>query len=135
MAGPPFPVTVIEDYLRHYRTSAPARDPRLTLIRFYHLAETQEQALSEARVLLEPFVDRMRKTTSTMQPGWTPWMEMDRLIADSLIGTKTTVHAKLVQLRQDIAPRAVILKPISPDFEKRKRDLRIFGERLIAGSD
>lgn len=131
MAGPPFPLARVKDYLRHYRHAAPGRDPRLALIRFHHLAETREKAVDEARVLLQSFVERMRRTTAAMQPGWTPWMEMDRLIEDSLIGSETDIQAKIAQIRLEIGPRSLILKPISPDFEKRRRDLRVFGERLI----
>jgi alkanesulfonate monooxygenase SsuD/methylene tetrahydromethanopterin reductase-like flavin-dependent oxidoreductase (luciferase family) len=131
LAGPPFPLATIKDYLHLYRSIASERSPRLTLIRFYHLAKTQEQALSEARMLLKSFVDRMRETTAAMQPGWTAWMEMDRLIEDSLIGTEAAISAKLAQLQKDIGPRAVILKPVSPDYEKRRQDLHIFGEKIM----
>lgn len=132
MAGPPFPLAAVKDHLRRYRRAAPVQDPRLTLIRFYHLAETQAQALDEGRALLESFVERMRRTTTAMQPEWTAWMEMDRLIEDSLIGTETAIRAKIARLQQELGPRALILKPISPVFEKRRQDLRIFGEKFLS---
>jgi hypothetical protein len=28
-------------------------------------------------------------------------------------------------------PRSLILKPLSPNFQKRKGDLRVFGERIV----
>ncbi len=131
MAGPPFPLARVRDYLRHYREIAPARDPRLVLIRFYHVAETREQALREAQGLLQAFIERMQMTTAKMQPEWTSWMKMDRLIADSLIGSEGEIRAKIAAIYHDLAPRSLILKPISPDFAKRKGDLQMFGNNLM----
>ena len=78
MAGPPFPLGGIADTLRLYRGAA-QRDPKLILMRFYHLAPTRAQAVDEAAVLLQPFIERMRKTTASMQPAWTPWFETARV--------------------------------------------------------
>lgn len=130
MAAPPFPLAGIAESVRLYRAAARECDPRLVLIRFYHLAATREDAIAEARVFLQPFVDRMRVTTAKMQPEWTPWMVLERLIEDSLIGTLQDVGEKIAAIKRDLGPRSLILKPLSPDFQKRKQDLRVFAEKI-----
>jgi alkanesulfonate monooxygenase SsuD/methylene tetrahydromethanopterin reductase-like flavin-dependent oxidoreductase (luciferase family) len=132
MAAPPFPLARIRDSARLYRETAPGADPRLVMIRFLHLAPTREQAIAEAKVFLQPFIDRMQITTAKMQPEWTPWMVLEPMIADSLIGTEADVCAKIDQIRQEMNPRSLVLKPLSPDFQKRKADLRVFGEKIRA---
>jgi hypothetical protein len=59
-------------------------------------------------------------------------MVLEPMIADSLIGTEADVCAKIDLIRQEINPRSLILKPLSPHFQKRKQDLRVFGEKIRA---
>jgi len=130
MAAPGFPLAHSRDTLRLYREVAPQADPRLVLIRFYHLAATREAAVAEARTFLQPFIERMRITTPKMQPEWTPWMDAERMIAESLIGAEADIRAKLDALKTAINPKSLVLKPLSPDFARRKESLRFFAERF-----
>lgn len=132
MAAPPFPLARVRRSVQLYRETAPETDPRLILIRFLHLAPTRDQAIAEAKVFLQPFIERMQITTAKMQPDWTPWMVVEPMIADSLIGTESDVCARIEQIRHDVNPRSLILKPLSPQFHKRKSDLRFFGEKIRA---
>jgi alkanesulfonate monooxygenase SsuD/methylene tetrahydromethanopterin reductase-like flavin-dependent oxidoreductase (luciferase family) len=130
MAAPPFPLAQVSQCVKLYRETAPEADPRLVLIRFLHLAPTRDQAIAEAKVMLQPFIERMRITTARMQPDWTPWMVLEPMIADSLIGAEADVCAKIDRIREEINPRSLVLKPLSPQFHKRKGDLRVFGEKI-----
>ncbi|MFG1346953.1 LLM class flavin-dependent oxidoreductase [Xanthobacter autotrophicus DSM 431] len=130
MAAPPFPLAGLRENVARYRAAAPAVDRKLTLIRFLHLAPTRAQAVEEARALLAPFVERMRATTADARPDWTPWFELDRMIADSLIGTEGDVVGKLADLERDLAPRTLVLKPLAPSFAKRLADLDAFAARI-----
>lgn len=130
MAAPPFPLAGLAANLAHYRQSAPGADPRLTLIRFLHLAPTRAQAVEEAKAFLAPFVERMRATTAQVRPDWTPWFELDRMIADSLIGTEADVAEQAAALEARLAPRTLVLKPLAPPFAKRLADLEAFAARI-----
>lgn len=130
MAAPPFPLAQIARTLDLYRQCAPGADPRLVLIRFYHVAETKEAALAQARLWLEPFIERMRATTAAVQPSWSPWMDLERMIADSLIGSVADIRAKIEEIGASLAPRSLVLKPLSPDFETRKKSLNLFVEAI-----
>lgn len=130
MAAPPFPLADIGRTLDLYRQSAAVANPRLVLIRFYHVAETKEAAVAQARRWLEPFIERMRATTAAVQPSWSPWMDLDRMIDDSLIGSAADIRAKIEEIRGSLAPRSLVLKPLSPDFETRKESLRLFAETI-----
>jgi len=131
MAGPPFPLAQVRDSISLYRNLAgTAHDPRLILIRFYHVAPTEAQAVEEARAMLKGFAERMQVTTAKLQPAWSTWFDVDRLIADSLIGTPDTIAAKALQIGRDLAPRSLILKQIGPDMAKRAQDLSTFVTKI-----
>ncbi|MGO8847748.1 MAG: LLM class flavin-dependent oxidoreductase [Methylocella sp.] len=130
MAGPPFPLESVRDTLRIYREIAPQGDPKLVLIRFYHLAPTHEQAVDEAAGFLQPFLERMQTATAALQPEWTPWFKLDRMIEDSLIGTAAEVRDKVQRLEAELRPRSLILKPISSSVAKQRADLEAFGETI-----
>ncbi|MGB8277859.1 MAG: hypothetical protein WCF20_08015 [Methylovirgula sp.] len=102
----------------------------MILIRFYHLASTREQAVSEARRWLAPFAERMRAATAALQPDWTDWFDVDRLIAESLIGTPEEISDRLAHLAEDLRPASLVLKPMSPSLSKRMADLKIFAEHI-----
>lgn len=128
MAAPPFPLEGARESLRIYREAAPAGDPRFTLIRFYHVAETRDAAVEEAKAFLKPFVERMQSVTQEAQPNWTPWFSLDRIIADSLVGTIADVEAKVSALASDLGIRTLLLKPLSPAFAKRRADIELFAQ-------
>ncbi len=125
MAGPPFPLAQVRESVKVYRDLAGARDPNLVLIRFYHVAPTEAQALDEGRALLQNFAERMQVTVAKLQPAWSTWFDIDRLIADSLIGTPDQIAAKALQIGRNLAPRSLILKQIGPDMAKRAQDLSL----------
>jgi alkanesulfonate monooxygenase SsuD/methylene tetrahydromethanopterin reductase-like flavin-dependent oxidoreductase (luciferase family) len=130
MAAPPFPRDGARQSLRLYREAVAGADPRFTLIRFYHVAATRAQAVAAAQAFLRPFVERMQAVTQEAQPNWTPWFALDRMIADSLVGTIEDVAAKVEAIADDLSPRTLVLKPLSPDFAKRKADLELFARAV-----
>ncbi|HMK88876.1 MAG TPA: LLM class flavin-dependent oxidoreductase [Methylocystis sp.] len=131
MAAPVFPLARVEENLRWHGEAAPGVDPRLVLIRFVHVAATRANAIAEAEALLTPFVERMRAATAALQPDWTPWIELRRLIADSIVGSPSEIRAKTEELQATLAPRSLVLKPLSPDLDRRKACLRLFAEQLV----
>jgi len=130
MGGPPFPLESLCQNLRLYRESTSQGKPRLVLIRFFHVASTHEQAVTEAGEFLRPFIERMQTTTPHLQPDWTSWFNLERVIEDSLIGTVLEIRDKILKLQDALAPRSLILKPISPSFAKRRADLELFANKI-----
>jgi alkanesulfonate monooxygenase SsuD/methylene tetrahydromethanopterin reductase-like flavin-dependent oxidoreductase (luciferase family) len=130
MGAPPFPLESAQGALDLYRETAPQRDPALVLIRFYHLAPTHARAVDEAAFFLRSFIERMQTTTATTRPDWTAWFKRERLIEDSLIGTPAEVRDKVLRIEAELRPHSLILKPISPDFVKRRADLESYGETI-----
>ncbi|GLI20348.1 alkanesulfonate monooxygenase SsuD/methylene tetrahydromethanopterin reductase-like flavin-dependent oxidoreductase (luciferase family) [Xanthobacter flavus] len=130
MAAPPFPLAGIAESVRQYRAAAPEAGRCLTLLRFLHLADSRAQAQEEARAFLAPFVARMKATTEKVRPDWAPWFDLDRMIADSLIGTEGDVVEQLAALERGLTPRSLVLKPLAPAFDKRMADLEAFALRI-----
>lgn len=130
MGGPPFPLAAIRQTLAAFHQAAPEADPKLVLIRFFHLGATRAEAESEARQWLAPFAERMRATTAALQPEWTEWFDLDRLVNESLVGTAEDVAERIAAIGQDVAPASLILKPMSPALKKRLIDLEIFAGKI-----
>jgi alkanesulfonate monooxygenase SsuD/methylene tetrahydromethanopterin reductase-like flavin-dependent oxidoreductase (luciferase family) len=130
MAGPPFPLVEVRRMIETYRATEGASDPKLVLIRFFHVAANHAEAINEAKQLLAPFAQRMAKTVVSLQPTWSDWFDLDRVIADSLIGTPDEIGRKITQIEQDFKPRSLILKPFAPDLAKRQADLDLFAAKL-----
>lgn len=120
MNGPPFPLETVRQVVDCYREAARGAGPRLVLARFLHVAPTHERAVEEARPLLQPFVERMAKSTAAIQPEWTSWFELERLMRDSLIGTAEEIKQRVALLQAEIGVESLLLKPLSPDQGKRR---------------
>ncbi len=86
--------------------------------------------MEEATVLLRPFLERMQTATAVLQPEWTPWFELDRLIAESLIGTAAQIAEKARRLHSELRPRSLISKPIVSDYPKQCSDLETFASAV-----
>lgn len=86
--------------------------------------------MEEAHTLLKGFAERMQVTTAKLQPAWSTWFDIDRLIEDSLIGTPDMIAAKAMKIGRDLAPRSLILKQIGPDMAKRAQDLSLFMRKI-----
>jgi hypothetical protein len=85
--------------------------------------------------LLQPFVERMPAATAKTQPAWTSWMALEPIIESSLIGTEADIRGKIHALERDINPYSLILKTISPELDKRREDLRVFGNAIRPSLD
>lgn len=77
--------------------------------------------------------ERIRKPPRAAQPGWTAWFDLDRMVADALIGTESEVARQVPAIEADLVPRAIRLKPLSPDPDKQTADLAAFAERIRPG--
>jgi alkanesulfonate monooxygenase SsuD/methylene tetrahydromethanopterin reductase-like flavin-dependent oxidoreductase (luciferase family) len=131
MAAAPFPLSHVAAMTRAYRETEGAGDPNLVLIRFYHLASTRDEAISEAKSLLGSFVERMQATTAAVKPEWAPWFDLERLVADSLVGTPEDIAIKASRIEKDIGPRTLCLKPIALDLAKRMKHLDLFANEIF----
>ena len=132
MAGPPFPLESVRDTLRIYREIAPQGDPKLVLIRFYHLAPTHVQAVDEAIGFLRPFLERMQTGDSCPAAGMDfVGSKLDRMIEETSADRDGGgIRDKVQRLEAELRPRSLILKPINSSFAKQRADLETFGETI-----
>jgi sugar phosphate isomerase/epimerase len=68
----------------------------------------------------------MRQSTASMQPTWTGWFDLERVIADSLIGTADEVRDRVASLDEELGLHSLLVKQLSPDDAKRRADLETF---------
>jgi len=72
----------------------------------------------------------MQTATAALQPEWTPWFKLDRMIEDSLIGTAAEVRDKVQRLEAELRPRSLILKANQFQCCKAACRSRAFGEAI-----
>jgi alkanesulfonate monooxygenase SsuD/methylene tetrahydromethanopterin reductase-like flavin-dependent oxidoreductase (luciferase family) len=128
MTAAPAPLSRAAESVRLYREAVPGADPCMVLFRFFHLGPTRAAALAEAEALLRPFVERKQRTSRRKEADGKPWLTA--LVEDLLVGTEADVRHQIAAIEAEIGPRSLVLKPLSPDLDKRKADLRAFAERI-----
>jgi hypothetical protein len=72
----------------------------------------------------------MQAITPSLQPDWTPWFKLERLIADSLIGTAPEVRDKVSAIESDLRPHSLVLKALCPDVALRAAQLETFAKTI-----
>ncbi len=127
MAGPPFPLAKLREMADVFSSG---RGREIILMRFFHVAASDGMAIREAREWLQPFVARMKVTTSALQPEWVPWFDLDRLIEESLIGTISSIRQKIARIATEMPIVSLGLKQLTPDFDVRETQLQIFAEKI-----
>ncbi len=133
MAGPPFPLKRLREMADIFCEARRGHGAEIVLMRFFHVAASDDQAIKEAREWLQPFIARMKVTTSKLQPEWTPWFDLDRLIEDSLIGTMSSIRQKIARIATEMPIVRLGLKQLTPDIAARETQLQIFAEEIRPG--
>ncbi|WP_395666537.1 LLM class flavin-dependent oxidoreductase [Methylocella sp.] len=126
MCGPPFPLNVVARNAAVWREAAGQSAPKLALMRFFHPGATEAGARAEAAELLGPVMAKMKAGTAALQPEWSEWFDVERVLDDSLIGPPGLLREKLAAIEAGIAPQSVVLKPVTPSFERRRAGLELF---------
>ena len=103
-------------------------------MRFFRVAASDDQAIREAREWLRPFIARMKVTTGALQPEWTPWFDLDRLIEASLIGTISSIRQKVARIASAIPVVSLGLKQLMHDIDARETQLQLLPIRYSRDS-
>jgi len=114
---------------RIYREIAPQGDPKLVLIRFYHLAPTMSRRSTKPPAFCSPSWSacRRRQLPAAGMDSVVQARPHDRGLADR---TAAEVRDKVQRLEAELRPRSLILKPISSSVAKQRADLGAFGEAI-----
>lgn len=128
MAAATTPLAALHERLALYRAAAADADPRLVLARFAYSAATRDEALAVARPYLDAFVARMRGLGIAADAGTE--LDVDALLAMSLVGSHAEVAAQLRRLDAELGPHSIAIVPMSAQFDTVKRCLADFVDEV-----
>lgn len=113
--------------LSHY---ASAVDARPVLARFGCSAATHGEAVAIARPYLEAFVQRARQAGWGADPARSMALDVEALLAHSLIGSRAEVAAQIGRLGNEWGVASVAVIPTSAQFDTHKHILADFVDEV-----
>lgn len=141
MGGAPFSLQKLRTTLKKYRQLNQSGSEKLMLSRFFFVARTDEEAVSEALPFIDKFSHRMRGfanqiqhsgnvqnfTQLSQQPNA---FDADFLIANSIIGSVQTCRDKIKQFQDELDIDAIALQPIALDLLKNQDALTRYQQEV-----
>lgn len=142
MGGPPFSLERLKTNLAKYRALNATGSENLILARFFFVARTDDEAVSEAMPFLEKFGSRMKSLTASLgnsgnnsehlQPkqGGQSCFDVDYLIENSIIGNVATCSDKIKRFQDELNLGTLVLKPCSLNLQKNLDSLTRYAEEV-----
>lgn len=102
----------------------------ISMVRYFHIGRTHDQAIEEAAHFLAPAFERTHSRPGRRHRSHL-WFELGQLIADQLIGTIEEVRAKVLDIERRGGPVCLLLVPVSPVLGKTKDDISLFAREIL----
>jgi alkanesulfonate monooxygenase SsuD/methylene tetrahydromethanopterin reductase-like flavin-dependent oxidoreductase (luciferase family) len=138
------PVDKIAAALRQFAGHGPRSAPPFVLARYFHCHRKADRAREEAAPFIRDFAQNMRAAARTIpsragpvQPFGQPAAayEVDRLLANAIVGDAAACIDQCLALREAIGPHVLLLKPATYDPVTARRALTMFAERVRPALD
>ncbi len=140
MGGPPFSLERLRDTVTKYRALNPSGADKLVLARFFFVARTYDEALSQALPFIRKFSLKMKANTAqVMQKSPHQQKPFDRtnicfdeeyLIENSIIGDVVTCRDKIKKFQDELNIGTLALKPSSLDVQKNLDSLTRYNQAV-----
>ncbi|MGB0128657.1 MAG: LLM class flavin-dependent oxidoreductase [Rhodocyclaceae bacterium] len=133
------PAEKVAERLRAFAAHQPAASPPFVLARYFHCHRSRDRAREEAAPFIRDFAQNMRAAARAIfsqdgpvQPFGQPAAayEVDRLLANAIVGDPTACVDQCLSLREAIGPHVLLLKPATYDPITCRRALTMFAERV-----
>ena len=142
MGGTPFSLDRLKSNVTKYRAFNSSGSEQLMLARFFFVAHTHEQALSEALPFIRTFSKKMKGLTAS-QPdrgndtqknkplsGQKSIFDEDYLVLNSIIGDVATCRDKIKKFQDELNLGTLALKPSSLDLQKNLESLTRYHQEV-----
>lgn len=142
MGGLPFTLERLKNNITKYREVNPSGADKLMVTRFFYVAPTNEQAISEALPFIRKFSDRMkgfREKAHTCgnhsqhlhsEPGHKSCFDEDVLLEHSIIGDVVTCRDKIKRFQDELNLDTLTLQPASFDLQKNLDILTRYNQEI-----
>jgi alkanesulfonate monooxygenase SsuD/methylene tetrahydromethanopterin reductase-like flavin-dependent oxidoreductase (luciferase family) len=140
MGGPPFSLERLRNTVTKYRALNPTGADKLVLARFFFVARTYDEALSQALPFVRKFSLKMKANTAQVMQNSSPTQkpfdrtnicfDEDYLIENSIIGDVVTCRDKIKKFQDELNVGTLALKPSSLDVQKNLDSLTRYNQEV-----
>jgi luciferase family oxidoreductase group 1 len=142
MGGTRFSLDTLKNNVTKYRAINPSGSERLMLARFFFVARTNEEAVSEALPFLRIFNQRMKAVKNQVQSyenhsqnlmpisGQKASFNEDNLLENSIIGDVNTCRDKIKRFQDELNLGTLALNPCSLDQQKKLESLTLYNQEV-----
>ncbi len=141
MGGPPFSLERLKNTVAKYRTLNSSGSENLMLARFFFVAKTYDEAVSEALPFIRQFSAKMKANSAQVMqnsgnPNLKPFdrtnicFDEDYLIENSIIGDVVTCRDKIKKFHDELNLGTLALKPSSFDLQKNLESLTLYNQEV-----
>lgn len=141
MGGAPFSIQKLKTTLAKYRQLNASGSEKLMLARFFYVARTDEEAISEALPFIDKFSSRMQGLATQIQKSGNAQnftqlsqqsnpFDADFLIQNSIIGSVKTCQDKVRQLQEELNVDTIALQPVALDLAKNQESLTRYWQEV-----
>lgn len=141
MGGPPFSLHRLKNTVARYRSINTSGSEKLMLARFFFVAKTNEEAVSEALPFIRKFSQKMKANAAAVMQnnGNQPHkpftrdnicFDEDYLIENSIIGDAATCRDKIKRFQDELNIDALALKPSSLQLQKNLESLTCYNQEV-----
>ncbi|MDM9385165.1 LLM class flavin-dependent oxidoreductase [Chlorogloeopsis sp. ULAP01] len=141
MGGPPFSLERLKNTVAKYRTINSSDSEKLMLARFFFVAKTYEEAVSEALPFICKFSQKMKANAAVVMQNngnqqQKPFdrnnicFDEDYLIENSIIGDVATCRDKIKLFQDELNLDALALKPSSLNVQKNLESLTRYNQEI-----
>ncbi|AFZ60278.1 LLM class flavin-dependent oxidoreductase [Anabaena cylindrica FACHB-243] len=140
MGGPPFSLTRLKNTVSKYRQLNSSGADKLLLARFFFVAKTTDEAVSEALPFIRKFSQKMTaNSTQVMQNSPQPQKPFDRtnicfeedyLLENSIIGDVETCRDRIKKFQDELNLGTLALKPSSLSLQKNRESMQRYNQEV-----
>jgi alkanesulfonate monooxygenase SsuD/methylene tetrahydromethanopterin reductase-like flavin-dependent oxidoreductase (luciferase family) len=140
MGGPPFSLERLKNTVTQYRGLNSSGAEKFVLARFFYVARTHDEAVSEALPFIRKFSRKMTANSAqVMQNSSDNQKPFDRtnicfdedyLLENSIIGDAVTCRDKIKKFQDELNLGTLALKPVSGDVQKNLDSLTRYSQEV-----
>ena len=142
MGAPPFSLDRLKSNVTKYRTLNSSGSEQLMLARFFFVARTYDEAVSEALPFIRTFGNKMKALTASQKnhgndsqktkppSSQKSIFDEDYLLLNSIIGDVATCRDKVKRFQDELNLGTLALKPSSLDLQKNLESLTRYNQEV-----